>query len=261
MKRIATVLVLLVLNYFPVYSQGDSTAAKVKAGEKAITGSFEMNYLRHYIWRGIAFGNDDVAQPVLELSHKNFTLALSQNFNYVPSHVPKESYTRNAFFDEQDVEIRYVKEWEKFSTQVSGMAYFYFYQPGSPNTAELYNWSGYNFYKGFSVFTENSVDVATYRGAVYSNNGFLFEHTAKNNLKIEWTAYAGFANAKFDEIYFGCSCGGINLVGTHIDITKGIGRYFIKLSGEKNNYMRAALKESASLKGTDNFGLAAGVNF
>ena len=70
MKKISTVLVLIILHYLPAYSQADSAAAKVKTGEKAITGSFEMNYLRHYIWRGIAFGNDDVAQPVLALSHK-----------------------------------------------------------------------------------------------------------------------------------------------------------------------------------------------
>lgn len=262
MKKLITIVILAVLNSTVLYSQSDSsvTAAATPAPKK-ITGSVEMNYLRHYLWRGAAFGNNDVAQPVTELSYGSFTLSLAQNFNYVPGHVPKEFYTRSTFFDEQDVEIRYSKEWGRVSSQLSGMAYFYFFQPGSPNTAELYNWTGYNFYKGFSVFTENSVDVVQYPGAVYSNNGLLFEHTAKNNIKIEWSAYAGFGNAKFNTTYFNGIAGGINLLGTHIDISKEIGKYFIKLSAEKNNYVRDAVQQATAIKGTDNFAIAAGFNF
>lgn len=226
-----------------------------------ITGSVEMNYLRHYLWRGAVFGNNDVAQPVLELSHKGFTISLSPNLNYLPKNLPKDLYTKNVFFDEQDVELRYETSFGKLSTQFSAMAYFYFYQPLSPNTAELYNWTGYNFYKGFSFFTENSLDFAKYSGAIYSNNGILFEHTAKKDIQIEWTLYAGTGNSKFNSTYFGTNKAGINLVGTHIDITKNFGKYFVKLMAEKNQYTMSAIKQSTELKGTDNFGIAAGIKF
>ena len=258
---------MLVTYFLPAKCQTNNavtdgtTTGAAKGESKKITGSFEMNYLRHYLWRGAQFGNNDVAQPQLELNYKDFTLALAQNFNYRPKNVPKELYTKNAFFDEQDVEIRYSKEWGKFSSQFSGMAYFYFYQPQSLNTAELYNWTGYNFYKGFSVFTENSIDVINYPGSIYSNNGILFEHTAKNNLKIEWSAYAGFANSKFNTNYFNTTESALNLIGSHIDITKEFGNFFVKITGEKNNYTRSAIKQATLLKGTDNFGVAAGFSF
>jgi hypothetical protein len=238
------------------------TAIEAKVvSSKAITGSFEMNYLRHYIWRGIAFGNDDVAQPALELDYKNFALILSQNFNYKPKNVPKEFYSKNAFFDEQDVQIKYSKQWKKWSTEFSAFAYFYFYQPQSPNTAELYNWTGYNFYKDFSFFTENSLDIANYAGAMFSNNGILYEHSFAHNFKTSCTAYVGIANSKFNETYFATNKSGINLVGTHLEITKELGKYYIKLIGEKNAYTLPAIKETTELKGTDNFGIAAGINF
>lgn len=243
--------------------QADSTIeeSKFPSKEHTITGSFEMNYLRHYLWRGLVFGNDDVAQPMLEINYKNFTLALSQNFNYKPKNVPKDFYTKNAFFDEQDVEIGYSKEWGKLSSEWKAMAYFYFYQPQSPHTAELYNYTSFNFYKGFSLFTENSVDFASYKGAVYSNNGLLFEQETKDNIKIEWTAYIGLANAKFNSSYLGLEEASLNLIGTHLDVTKSIKNFYLKLIVEKNTYSSSAIKEAAGINGTDNFGIATGINF
>jgi hypothetical protein len=266
MKKIFIYIITLVINATAfcqtnaaVNEKTETASAAVSASK--ITGSFEMNYLRHYLWRGLLFGNNDVAQPELELSYKNFTLALAQNLNYIPKNVPKEIYTRNAVFDEQDVEIRYSKEWGRFSSEFSALAYFYFYQRGTPNTAELSNWTGYHLYKGFSLFTENTFDIANYRGGIYNSNGILFEHTTKNNLTIEWSAFASFANAKFNSIYTGTDKGGLNLAGSHIEVTKDLGKYFIKVIGEKNIYTKPEIKESTGLNGTGNFGVAAGINF
>jgi hypothetical protein len=233
----------------------------IAASEPKFSGSIEMNYLRHYLWKGMLFGNNDVAQPVLELGFKDFTLALSENLNYIPKNVPKETYTRNAVFDEQDVELRYSRTWRKFTNEASAFAYFYFFQAGTPNTAELYDWAGYNFYKEFSFFTENSIDIAAYPGAVYSNNGIFYDHTNKHQVQIEWSAYAGFVNAAFNDAYYGTRHGGLNLVGTHIDMTKSIKKYFIKLILEKDLYTKPQVKELAGAKGVSNFGVAAGINF
>jgi hypothetical protein len=100
MKKIFIYIITLVINA-TVFSQTNSavtekteTAPPPTAASK-ITGSFEMNYLRHYLWRGLLFGNNDVAQPELELSYKNFTLALAQNFNYVPKNVPVMPFLMN----------------------------------------------------------------------------------------------------------------------------------------------------------------------
>lgn len=267
MKKRLVICFFAILANAVVFGQVNSTPdTKIKnthvtAADSKITGSFEMNYLRHYLWRGMLFGNNDVAQPELELNYKDFTLGLSQNFNYLPKNVPEEIYTRKAFFDEQDVEIRYSKTWGKFSCEFSALAYFYFYQLATPNTAELGNWTGYNFYKGFSLFTQNNIDIAKYHGAIYSNNGLLFEHTTKNDFKMEWSVFAGIANSKFNAIYTESDKGGLNLVGSHIDITKDLGKYFIKVIGEKNIYTKSEIRQSTGLNGTGNFGIAAGINF
>ncbi len=228
---------------------------------KEVSGSFEMNYLRHYLWRGAEFGNNDVAQPELVLTHNNFSLSFCANLNYIPENVPKEFYTRKVIFDEQDIEMGYKNKWGKFDCEFKAMAYFYFSQINSPATAELYNWTGYPVYKGLSVFTENSIDVISYRGAVYSNNGLYFEHAFAKNINIEWSAYAGFANKKFNAAYFETASGGLNLIGSNLVVSKDIGHLFIKVRGELNHYTNNNIKVSTGLKGTENFGFAAGINF
>jgi hypothetical protein len=237
-----------------------SDSATSAAEKNKISGTFEMNYLRHYLWRGMFFGNNDVAQPELNLTYKGFTLTLLQNYNYAPKNVP-DYYTRNAVFDEQDVEISYEKNVGKFTTEFRAMAYFYFFQRGTPNTAEVYNKTSYNFYKGFSAFTENSYDVASYRGAIYSNSGITFEKSFKKILDIEWNGFAAFANEKFNQIYYYEATSGLNAIGSNIAITKNVGKFYFNAFAEKNYFLRKDVKQATGLNGTDNFSIAAGINF
>ena len=265
MKISLYIVLLSQLIYQTTTSQNNllptDTLTGIARKEKKLSGSFEMNYLRHYLWRGAEFGNNDVAQPELVLTHNNFSLAFCTNLNYIPKNLPEEFYTRNAFFDEQDVEIRYNNKWGKLDFEFKVMAYFYFFQINSPNTAELYSWTGYPIWKELSFFSENSVDFSNYRGAVYSNNGLYLKHSIDNKVNIEWSAYAGFANKKFNTNYYESLSGGLNLVGSNLIISKDIGNFFIKVTGELNHYTNKKIKEATGIKGTNNFGFAAGINF
>jgi hypothetical protein len=265
MKTSLYIAILFQLVYQTASSQNDllppDSLTGIATKEKKQSSSFEMNYLRHYLWRGSEFGNNDVAQPELVLTHNNFSLAFCSNLNYVPQNVPKEYYTHNAFFDEQDIEIRYGNKWGKFDCEFKAVAYFYFSRINSPNTAELYSWTGYPIWKELSFFTENSLDFITYQGAVYSNNGLYLKHSFHKNVNIEWSAYAGFANKKFNTNYFESKSAGMNLVGSNLIVSKDIGNFFIKVTGELNHYTNNKVKEATGLNGTKNYGFAAGINF
>jgi hypothetical protein len=265
MKNSIYIVLLLQIVYQTASSQNDllqpDSSTTIATKEKKFSGSFEMNYLRHYLWRGSEFGNNDVAQPELVLTHNNFSLAFCSNLNYVPKNVPKEFYTRNAFFDEQDIDIRYANQWGKFDCEFRVMVCLYFSQVNSPNTAELYSWTSYPVWKELSFFTENSIDFINYRGAVYSNNGLYLKHSFHKNLNIEWSAYAGFANKIFNTNYFENDTGGMNLVGSNLSVSKDIGNFFIKTTGEMNYYTNNKIKESTGISSTNNFGFAVGINF
>src|SRR5690349_17545936 len=56
----------------------------------SLSGYAEMNYYRHYLWRGALWGSNDVAQPELHLDYKNFWLALYSNLNLRPKNLSLE---------------------------------------------------------------------------------------------------------------------------------------------------------------------------
>ncbi len=256
MKKIS--FILLLLNGGVVFAQQEETKP---ISDKKIHGSFEVNYNKDYLWRGAVFGNTPVSQPNLELNYKNFTLGLCQNFNVTPKKLPKESYTKPVSFDEQDVEIRHAFSKGKFSFETSVFAYFYFSQIETPNTGEFNSYIEYSLYKNFSLFTENTVDIISYRGSLHSKNGVLYSTTFKNDIAFSGTVYTTYANARFNNTYFGADHAGFNLAGANIEIQKDIRQYFLKCSVEKNLYLHQSIIDASGSKGSYNYALAAGINF
>ncbi len=139
---------------------------------------------------------------------------------YSPKTYPKNIIHVMHFLTSRILKYDTANKWGKFDCEFKAMAYFYFSQINSPNTAELYSWTGYPIWKELSVFTENSVDFINYCGAAYSNNGLYLEHSFLKNVNIEWSAYAGFANKKFNTNYFESESGGLNLVGSSLHCHK-----------------------------------------
>jgi hypothetical protein len=254
-------LTLILLISFICFNAEAQNAA-VTEKKPFFEGSAEVNYMKTYLWRGALFGNNDVAQPYLELKHNNFFILLTSYFNYIPKNVPEEFYSKHAAFDEQDVEIGFTKSWGKLNMETKVMAYFYFHQIGSPNTFELYNNLTYNISNKFSVFTENSCDMLSYRGAVYSNNGVTGAFQLTKKLRLETSVFGAFANAGFNKVYYGTDKAAINSAGASVDITHDIGkRYFVRLYGEYNRYLSDVIKESTGINYTDNAVIALGINF
>lgn len=238
----------------------DSTIAKELPGNK-ITGNIEMNYIRHYIWRGILFGSNDVAQPELNLKWRKLSLSLAANLNYNPAALPKEYYTKKVVYDEQDIEVGYSTSYKKLDIECKAMAYFYMNQIGSPSTAELYNKTAFNITEKFALFTENVVDMASYRGAYYNNTGICYSNSFGNGFGIEGTLYASAGNKKFNAAYFESGTGGFNLIGGSIEATKEIGSLYLCFFAEINNYSNKTIQQSTGLQKTYNYSFAIGWNF
>jgi hypothetical protein len=248
----------------------DSILTKpVKTYSDSITVNVEANYLRHYIWRAIAFGNDDVAQPIIAATYKKFTLNLSANINYVPKNVPKEFYDKEAAFDEQDIEIAYDDSYKKLAYTIKLDAYFYFHQPLSPSTAEAYIGFEHPIFKNFTAFTENVFDIRAYKGAFFNHTGIRWnKEKGKNAFLLQ--SSVGLGNNKFNQTYFPnvtteavnendipLTKGGISYVAFRADYTRTFKNYYARISAEQN-YYRRPIKEAAGICGTNNFSFTIG---
>lgn len=271
-QRIKTSFLLLALQLFVLISlqaqtnksQNDSpenVSTTVKNHKEKLTGYIEMNYYRHYLWRGAIWGNNDVSQPELHLDYGNFSFALCANLNLLPKNLSSEYYKRKVIFDEQDIELGYQKTFGKLDFQVLLWGYFYFNQINTPNTGEFYTKLEYPVWKNTKIFTENVIDFASYKGAYFNSSGIHFEKDIKN-LLIEYKLFTGFANSKFNNAYYEINQPTLNFIGTSLNLEYSFkNNLYLAAKGEFNQYTSKEIKLSTGLNKTDNFSIYFGLEF
>lgn len=263
MQRWLSIIVLMViLQGQQVAAQDLPKPATLNRTQKEpdFSGYAEMNYYRHYLWRGAEFGNNNVAQPELMMKYKKVGLLLSANMNYDTQHLP-EYYTKKTVFDEQDVELNYENEKGRLEYKAAAMFYFYFHQSNTPNTGELYWRLKYPIAGDLKVFTETAHDIVYYPGAIFNNTGLVWEKDVSENLTAECTLAAGFANKKFNTAYNELEKGQMNIINGKAELEYSFKKFFVGLMAEWNQYSSRRLRESTGLNKTNNYYFSFGVNF
>jgi hypothetical protein len=243
-------------------AQNDSTTTLPIAAKEKVEITAEVNYLKHYLWRAILFGSDDVSQPSVAIGYKHFFVNLGCNINYIPKNLPEEFYSKKVMYDEQDVEIGYGNSIKKLDYEIKTMAYYYFNQIGSPNTKEASLKLSYPVIKNITAFTETVVDIQSYKGSVYNNTGTTWEYSHKKN-DFLLQANAGFGSNKFTAAYFGTEedAAGLLYWGGKAAITHNFKNFYCTLAGEYNVYANKSVKVATDINNTSNFILTLGKAF
>ncbi len=231
------------------------SAAKTR--EEKITLTLEANYMRHYLWRGTLFGNDDVSQPIIDIGYKNFGVTLSANLNYIPKNLPKENYKKNVVYDEQDVEIYYANTFKKIAYLVRADGYFYFNQLNTPNTFEAATVLEYPISKTFTAYSETVLDIGSYKGSLYNYSGIKWNYTIhKNDIDIQ--TGISFCNNKFSNTYYYADVNGLLYVGGKAEISHRFKNFYATVTGEFYHYTNKAIIEATQRNYTTNFSVALG---
>ncbi len=252
-------LILLAANINVCFAQTDTTTNFLDPSNtnKVVTINAEVNYLRHYLWRSILFGSNDVSQPAINIGYKGFYINLACNLNLIPKNLPKEFYSKNVFYDEQDIEIGYSNTFKKLECKVRAMAYYYFNQIGSPSTKELSISLTHPIYKKLNGFTEWVADINAYKGSVYNNTGISYEFTkGKNDFGIK--SSVGFGNNNFNAAYFDVDKSAVFYWGNQLELTHNFKSFYCRFSAESNRYTHKEIKESAGQNNTSNFSITVG---
>jgi hypothetical protein len=246
-------LVIMVLLIKPAAAQ----KAETEKSNKQFSITAEANYLKHYLWRGALFGNDDVSQPFVSVSYKNFTAGFGANINLRPSKLSDEFYSKKVMYDEQDFELGYSSKLGKLEFTVKAMAYIYFHQIETPSTAEGYIKLSYPLTKNITAFTETAADAASYKGAIYNSSGLLWEKSA-GSVDFLVQANAAFASPVFTNVYYYTEASGLLFTGMQAAVQKNFKQCYLKLAGEHNFYLNKAIIENSGRKSTSNFSVAVG---
>lgn len=248
-------IVIFIFSGSQLFAQQPADSISVKKDSIVITA--EVNYLKHYLWRGLLFGSNDISQPFVNIVYRNFYLNLAPNCNLARKNLPKEYYVKPVRYDEQDVEIGYGSSLGKFDFEVKTMAYFYFNQVNAPNTAELAARISYPVYKEFRLFSENTGDIYSYRGSLYSSNGMEWENSFGNE-DISFVSMLNFSSKKFNDAYTGAELSGLLSWGNRLEFTHNFRRFYCTLAGEFYNYTSKKLREASGLKNATNFSVSIG---
>jgi hypothetical protein len=249
----------LVITLF--FINGSNAQDTLKNNKKTISGYIETNYLRHYLWRGALWGNNDVSQPELHIDYGNFSFATSSNLNIFPKNLSEEFYTKKTVLDEQDIELGYQNHKGKLEYQVLLWGYFYFNQIGTPNTGELYTKLQYPVYRNLKVYTENVADIAAYKGSFYNSTGFIYEKEI-GQLAIEAKLFSGAGNKTFNNAYYAHDAAALIFVGSSLNMEYSFkNNLYVAAKAEYNQYSNKAIKEITGLKHTDNISVYFGLEF
>jgi hypothetical protein len=238
----------------------NNTDSLTETAENIIEIKAEVNYLKHYLWRSILFGSDDVSQPFISITYKNIFVNFASNINYIPKNLPTEQYKKKVAYDEQDLEFGYAGNIKKLDFEIKADAYLYFYQPLSPSTAELNLKLIHPIYKNISAFSENVIDIAAYNGAYYNNTGLMWDYTkAKTNIVLQTSV--GLANSTFYEAYFGTETNavkGILFGGAKAELTQNFKSFYLKIMGEYELYTKKEIKDITERNNVTNVAISIG---
>jgi hypothetical protein len=237
--------------------QTDTTAANKY---NTLTLTVEHNYMQTYLWRAITFGSDDVMQPYVQASYKNFFVQLACNLNVIPKNLPTALYSKQVFYDEQDFQIGYGNNIKKLDYEVKIDSYRYFYQPTSPSTTEFNVKLEHPIVKNLSAVVENVIDIEAYKGSFYNNTALVYNKEIKN-FAFSISGCAGLGNKKFNETYFFGESGGLFFLGGKADVTYNFKNNYIRFMIERYSYSKDDIKTATEKNGSGNFQVAFGKNF
>jgi hypothetical protein len=217
----------------------------------------DYNYMQTYLWRAINFGSDNVMQPFITFTYKNFFFQLASNTNVIPRNLPEELYNKKVFYDEQDFEIGYRNSFKKIDYEIKFNSYRYFFQPTSPSTSEFNVKLSHALYNNLTVFSENVLDIEAYKGSYYNNSGVMYSKDIKA-WQLSALLCAGLGNKMFNETYYYGNSAGLFFGGPKIEAKYTYKSFYIRAMAEKYFYTKTDIREATEKKAVSNFQIGLG---
>jgi hypothetical protein len=198
-------------------NEAEEVAAEEAEEDTFLTIYGELNFPSRYAWRGLAWSNGLVLQPMLGVAAYGLDLWTAGN-------VPLTEKPNQGKFDEVDVGLTYTLEVPWFVLEATAQVWMYPNQEDAPTTGDLDVVLGVPIPLGESggtltVFTLQSIDIGSYPGAYYGEFGLRYGYDLSDYASLEASVLAGWASALFNETYIGPAITALSLVGASLSMT------------------------------------------
>ncbi|HEV8400272.1 MAG TPA: hypothetical protein VGQ18_10585 [Gemmatimonadales bacterium] len=232
---IATTL-LTVLAYTPAFAQ-DTQISNV---ERRASYGVELAFRSGHADRGFIINDRPVVQPVVWVTRSRVEFSVWGN-------LPLAETTDGARPQIGELELTRQYKWKSLTVAPAVTMYFYHDALNTENERSVSGWLHLSYQAGpFRLFTHQSLDVLTYRGAYYGEAGLASEGHASDHLELGGSIGAGWASARFNDAYAGVASAGFDRVSALAWLTVHVTpRYYVapdfEFSTIVNPRVRAAL--------------------
>lgn len=196
-----------------------ATPAKAEGPEVGV--EFDATFASKYVWRGIVFVDDWVAQPSVTAAVGNFSVNVWADYNLTDQNNLKNK------FDEIDLTLDYTFGLGDFSIPV-GLITYTFPNSTVPDTTEIYVGLGYDWIV--------SPSVTVYKDIVEANGlyclgalDYSLELPAPSDMVawgIDIGVSIGYGNEEHNSFNYGVDEAGWTDMSAYLAIPVGIGEYF-----------------------------------
>ena len=198
---IATTLLTL-LACTPAFAQDTQTSKQ----ERGASYGVELAFRSGHADRGFMINDRPVIQPVVWVTRKGVEFSVWGN-------LPLAETTDGTRPEIGELELTREYQWKHLTIAPAVTMYFYHDALNTENERSVSGWLRLSYDVGpFRLFTHQSLDVMTYRGAYYGEAGFASEGHASERLELGGSLGAGWASARFNDAYAGVARAGLDRV-------------------------------------------------
>ncbi len=193
----------------PAFAQ-DTQASKQ---EPRVSYGVELAFRSGHADRGFIINDRPVVQPVVWVTRRGAEFSVWGN-------LPLAETTDGARPQIAELELTRKYEWKNLTIAPAVTMYFYHDALHVDNERSMSGWLHLSYDVGpFRLFTHQSLDVLTYRGAYYGEAGLASEGHASERLELGGSLGAGWASARFNDAYADVARAGLDRVSVQAWLT------------------------------------------
>lgn len=169
----------------PRDAAAQEVAVAADAEEQTVSYGLEVDFLSRYVFRGFAYSEGPVVQPLGYLSARGLTFEVFGSMNLTDEDLLQHE------FNEGDISLYYAKTWNEITFEPGATYYVYPEETGFPDTTEVY----LTLYRSFGPLDFallNSVDIDAYDGFYYASIEVAHERELRPKLSAELSVLLDF---------------------------------------------------------------------
>ncbi len=221
----------------PPATPASAPAPTLAPAVPSVTGGYSLDCNSRYLWRGLTYSRNSVAQPSVWITHSNLTLSFWGNGALAQAD--------GRAWNESDWTVSDTAPWGHATVEADFQSYTYPHQQNSPSTSEATLKLSLPL-GSLRVFTTQNLDVMRYPGSYYAEAGISGERRFRANWSGDAAVTVGIGSARFNQTYLGLHRAALNMAGLELGLSHPLGALTVRPHITASSLLDRALRHQES---------------